>query len=286
VSYKVFTDLARGPRTGVYLRPVTFYFREHVDEVPHQRDKLAELTRTVQGLRHDAALIVENGVSLGLGLRDAYMHLAPMIDTDVYLSWLLEEVRRAGCRIVEGKVPGPLVGLEEELAREHNAGAVVNCTGLGARDLGDELVFPVRGALVRIRNDGKAMPRLLQAHCVANEGPGSDRGFVFIVPRGEETVVLGGIAEAGEWGLDIGLHNYDPVREMYRRCLEFLPVLAFAEVDGAEPVRVGLRPFRQGGVRLERQPGTRVVHNYGHGGSGITLSWGCASEVVALIESL
>ena len=46
--------------------------------------------------------------------------------------------------------------------------------------------------------------------------------------------------------------------------------------------RVGLRPFRKSGVRLEREKlrdGRIVIHNYGHGGSGFTLSWGCAREV-------
>jgi len=49
--------------------------------------------------------------------------------------------------------------------------------------------------------------------------------------------------------------------------------------------RVGLRPFRRSGVRLERDQlpdGRIVIHNYGHGGSGFTLSWGCAREVVDL----
>ncbi|PYI70871.1 MAG: amino acid oxidase, partial [Verrucomicrobia bacterium] len=47
--------------------------------------------------------------------------------------------------------------------------------------------------------------------------------------------------------------------------------------------RVGLRPFRKSGVRLEREKlrdGRIVIHNYGHGGSGFTLSWGCAREVL------
>ncbi|HMC79917.1 MAG TPA: FAD-dependent oxidoreductase, partial [Acidimicrobiia bacterium] len=50
------------------------------------------------------------------------------------------------------------------------------------------------------------------------------------------------------------------------------------------PLRVGLRPFRRDSVRLEREPGARVIHNYGHGGSGVTLSWGCAEEVSALVK--
>jgi len=49
--------------------------------------------------------------------------------------------------------------------------------------------------------------------------------------------------------------------------------------------RVGLRPFRRSGVRLERDQsrhGRTVIHNYGHGGAGFTLSWGCAREVLEL----
>lgn len=285
-SYEVFTDLARDPRTGVYLRPVNFYFHRPIHEQPRQLKKMEELASRVRGFRHDAGLLSQNGVNPRLDLRDAYSHLAPMIDTDVYMPWLLEEVRRVGCRIVQSKVAGPLAEQEERLRRTFEADIVVNCTGLGARALGDASVFPVRGALVRVRNDGRAMPKLMQAHCVSNDGSGADHGFLFVVPRGEEMAVLGGFAESDEWDLKIDLHNYDPVREMYRRCVEFLPALAAAEVDAAEPVRVGLRPFRQGGVRLERQAGTRLIHNYGHGGSGVTLSWGCAFEAADLVESL
>jgi D-amino-acid oxidase len=49
--------------------------------------------------------------------------------------------------------------------------------------------------------------------------------------------------------------------------------------------RVGLRPFRRSGVRLARdrlRDGRIVIHNYGHGGAGFTLSWGCAREVFDL----
>lgn len=99
-------------------------------------------------------------------------------------------------------------------------------------------------------------------------------------------LVLGGLAEPGEWNLDIGLDNYEPVRDMLARCVEFMPALKTAEIDAAEPVRVGLRPVRNQNVRLELEAGTRLVHNYGHGGSGVTFSWGCALEAVELILSL
>jgi D-amino-acid oxidase len=128
------------------------------------------------------------------------------------------------------------------------------------------------------------MPRITQAHCIANAEASQARDFLFIVPRGDDMLVLGGIAEPDEWSLDLGLDNHEPLRVMFRRCLDFLPVLQRATIDAAEPVRVGLRPFRRADIRLEREPDCRIVHNYGHGGSGVTLSWGCAREVVELVE--
>jgi D-amino-acid oxidase len=49
--------------------------------------------------------------------------------------------------------------------------------------------------------------------------------------------------------------------------------------------RVGLRPFRRSGVRVERarlRDGRLLIHDYGHGGSGFTISWGCAEAVAAI----
>jgi len=51
----------------------------------------------------------------------------------------------------------------------------------------------------------------------------------------------------------------------------------------------GIRPYRRGGFRLESEElldGRHLVHNYGHGGAGVTLSWGCAEEVHALVRPL
>jgi D-amino-acid oxidase len=284
-SYHVFTELSGDSATGVFLRPVNFYFKHRIQEDERQRAKMEELKGKVMQFKYDAGLIAENKVNVKFGVRDAYTYLAPMIDTDVYLRWLLREVRRAGCRIHEAKITGPLREQEQTLARQYGAEAIVNCTGLGAKELADASVYPVRGALLRVRNDGRTMPRVTQAHCISQNGSG-ERGFLFILPRGNDMLVLGGLAEPDEWGLDIDLHNYEPIREMYRRCVDFLPALGNAEIDAAEPIRVGLRPFRRQHVRLEREAGTRIIHNYGHGGSGVTLSWGCALEVAERVNEV
>ena len=146
---------------------------------------MEELSEFVGRFRHDPALIRENGVNPELGLRDAYTHLAPMVDTDVYMRWLLGEVRKAGCRIVELKISEPLSAQAESLARQFEVDAIVNCAGLGGRGTLRRLDVSPSGALIRIRNDGIAMPRVTEAHCISLDESDSERGFVFIVPRGD-----------------------------------------------------------------------------------------------------
>jgi D-amino-acid oxidase len=284
-SYRIFEDLASDSATGAFIRPVTFYFRRRIDSDPVLRDKMNAVAAVARGFRHDSRLIVERGVNPNLGLVDAYTHLAPMIDTDAYLAWLMDAVRAAGCRLVERKIAAPLKDREAGLLHEFGATAIVNCTGLGARELGDPTVYPLRGAVLRVRNDGRTVPRIEEAHCISHDGTSCDPGFVFIVPRGRDRLVLGGFAEPHEAGLDIGWENYEPIRAIHRRCVEFLPALRDLEIDAVEPVRVGLRPARVDSVRLEWEAGTRIVHNYGHGGSGVTFSWGCAAEAADLVEA-
>jgi D-amino-acid oxidase len=49
---------------------------------------------------------------------------------------------------------------------------------------------------------------------------------------------------------------------------------------------VGLRPYRPSGflVRAESLDGRLLVHNYGHGGGGVTLSWGTAALAADLVR--
>ena len=285
-SYETFFELAQRDDTGVFVRPAVFYFRHPVEDDPKDFRKMSELQDRVRGFVHDSALIEANGVSAESGVVDAYSHLAPMVDTDVYMRWLLDQVRESGCDVVCRKVEGSLADCEHQLLAELDADLLVNCSGLGAKDLAGDEMHPLRGALVRVHNDGHAMPRITEAHCVSHDPASGSQGMVFILPRGDDMLVLGGLVEADEWDVDIDLENYGPIRDMLRRCEEFLPALRHAELDVHEPVRVGLRPFRRQNVRVEHEAGTRIVHNYGHGGSGVTFSWGCAAEVVALAAQL
>jgi D-amino-acid oxidase len=281
-SYRAFRDLARHPATGVHVRLATFYFRTPVESDPDEWAKMTELREHVKGFRHDEMLIKENGVATDAGVVDAYSHLAPMIDTDRYLNWLMIEVRAAGCVVLATRIAGRLVECEADLLRRFSCSAIVNCSGLGSIDLTGDDMQPLRGALIHARNRGLVDG----AHCKSFDDNIDGQNMIFIVPRGKDRLVLGGLVEPGEWSCDLTLENYPPIADMLRRCQEFLPVLHNVELVLGNPVRVGLRPYRHRNVRLERQPGTGIVHNTGHGGSGFTFSWGCAQEAVDLLDAI
>jgi D-amino-acid oxidase len=99
--------------------------------------------------------------------------------------------------------------------------------------------------------------------------------YVYMFPHGD-TVLLGGTAEEGEWDQNPQTHIAERI---VANCSRLDPRLRGATIVGH---RAGLRPWRPS-VRLESEPlGDGVLwHNYGHGGAGISLSWGCAAEVAA-----
>ena len=93
--------------------------------------------------------------------------------------------------------------------------------------------------------------------------------------RASDDVVLGGTARGGRRGPHAPTRR--PPTAIRARCAALVPALRDAPVVD---VAVGLRPARPA-VRLEAEG--RVVHCYGHGGAGVTLAWGCAGEVAALL---
>jgi len=142
---------------------------------------------------------------------------------------------------------------------------------LGAKDIvGDNDVYPIRGQIVRVKATS------LKRSLVDETG---HLALTYIVPRSQDCI-LGGTAEEHNWNRAV-----DPLtaQEILRKCRQLDPTLANVEV--LDHV-VGLRPGRKE-VRLEVEHVSSrcaVIHNYGHGGAGFTLSWGCAAEVVELAE--
>ncbi|CAL8467744.1 g7282 [Coccomyxa elongata] len=181
----------------------------------------------------------------------------------IYLPWLLYKVLRSGVTLQHSSI--------KALSELSGYSLVVNCTGIGAARLfGDTEMYPVRGHVIRVR-----APWIKSNYFVDESN--------YIIPQ-SDTVVLGGTAQRGDTDLQ---PREEDRQHIWQGCLRMMPSLAQAK---PEREWVGLRPGRKS-VRLEyeeieTEAGKllRVVHNYGHGGGGVTLSWGCAREVVALVQ--
>ncbi|NRF16284.1 MULTISPECIES: FAD-dependent oxidoreductase [Vibrio] len=266
---------------GVFLRPMNVYFRCPVHEHHQNAERMRDIQRHVPGFVHDPTLAKQYGVSPSFDIVDAYQHLAPMIQTDVYLHWLLSSVLANGARLRKMWLSGALSDEQEKLRQVHQAQVIVNCTGLGAQDVEEAGMYSLRGAMVRLRCRGRSSRCMQVGHCLAHDHITSEQDSVFIYPRGVRHVVLGTLVEKGPTDTTLRLDEYPPLQAMYERCMAFLPALANLPVDPVEPLQIGLRAFRPCNVRVERELGFPVVHNYGHGGIGFSLSWGCAEEAAA-----
>jgi D-amino-acid oxidase len=203
--------------------------------------------------------------SLPDGFVSGYRYRAPIIDMVPYLRALSDRVAAAGCEIRFGR---RLTSLQEAFA---DADVVVNCSGFGARDLvPDPEVTPIRGQLVAVRSPG--LKEFIAEH---TDVPGE---MTYLLPHGE-LLLLGGSAQTGETDLR---PSADIAAAIVERCSRIYPAIADSEILGH---RVGIRPARPE-VRVERVDlggGRHIVHNYGHGGSGVSLSWGCADDVTAWV---
>ena len=104
--------------------------------------------------------------------------------------------------------------------------------------------------------------------------------LIYTIPRRDVTV-LGGTAQRGDWHEEI---RKEDTLEILQKCSALWPELDRSKIIGEA---VGLRPSRNE-VRLEveRSEDSVIIHNYGHGGAGVTLSWGCADEVTSLAQGL
>jgi len=198
------------------------------------------------------------------GYRYGIHYTAPLVDMPRYLAYLQRRLRNAG-----GTVELQHVHSIDDVAPDWPI--VVNCAGLGARTLvPDPELHPIRGQHVIVTNPG--MTEFLEADT------GDSPDLIAIYPHTDH-VVLGGTAEPGQWNRE---PDPDTAQTILARCIAVEPRLA-----DARPIdhRVGIRPTRPE-IRVsvaQRPDGTVIAHNYGHGGAGVSVSWGCATEITELI---
>uniref|UniRef100_A0A3P8T728 D-aspartate oxidase n=1 Tax=Amphiprion percula TaxID=161767 RepID=A0A3P8T728_AMPPE len=185
-------------------------------------------------------------------------------ECSTYLPWLEKRFRKAGGRVEQRKVNSL-----HELS--NNFDIIVNCTGVGSRTLvGDNQVHPIRGQVLKME-----APWL--KHFIRDGD-----GMSYIYP-GIHSVTVGGTRQVGDSRLQADEGDSKSILE---RCSKLEPSLRRAKVLH-EPV--GLRPGRRS-PRVEKElvelKGRQVpvVHNYGHGGWGVSFAWGTALDALGLVR--
>lgn len=199
------------------------------------------------------------------GYIDGYKISSIVIDTSVYMDYLVNTFKKLGGILIQKEI----TDINEALKQSK---IVINCTGLGSMKLfNDKTLYPVRGQMMKIKNNG------------FNEVIADEEGInslALVVPRTND-IMLGGTAQKDNWDLDV---DPEDTKEILRKVALITPHLGNIEMISES---VGLRPVRDEiRVEAEKFGGKTIVHNYGHGGSGFTLSWGCAQDVVDIVEKL
>lgn len=252
-TFEVFAGQAGDRVPGVTMRPTRMLLRAEVDVPPWW-------SPAVPDLRY-CPVVVPSGPVVA-----EWRCTVPAVEMRPYLDWLVDRLVAGGAVLRQRRL-----ATLAQAARF--APVVVNASGLAAGVLADDpAVHPVRGQVVVVANPGVTTSVRDEAH---PDGP------TYVHPRAHD-VVLGGTFEP-----DADAAPPDPAtsRAIHQRCVALVPQLSGAPVRGEY---VGLRPARHGGARVDVDPDpppgvTRLVHCYGHGGAGMTLSWGCADQVAALV---
>lgn len=247
-SYEKYVALSADPATGISMQQLIKVVNENTEEASMRwLDYMPE-----------ASCRLMDKKELKAGFRLGYEVKVPLIESHIFLPWLMNYLKRNGVEFIAQEVKD-----FSELSDQYQW--LINCTGLGARDLcRDESLYPVRGqvAIIAAQHD---MPIILD-----NELP------FYIVPR-QDMTIIGGTYEEEVWDI-----RPEPaiINGLYKRAVSLFPHLEQSPLIGSWS---GLRPYR-GKIRIEKETDRNIIHNYGHGGSGFTLAWGCAEEVLNLIS--
>jgi D-amino-acid oxidase len=248
-TFDLLADLSRVPGTGVSMIELRQFSRNKEIQIPDWA-----IPRGASPVATGLWPVFKSGFSLNV----------PLMDTTIYLDYLAARFLKAGGGINVN------VCLEKLEDIDRKFDLVINCAGIGARDLVQDVnLEPHRGQVAIV-------PRIENLYCaiVCDDTP-----LMYAIPRTNDCVFGG----TNDLNSDLAA---DPVTtdQIVAECSRVLRI----DKPNVLAERVGLRPFRKSGVRLERdqlRDGRTAIHNYGHGGAGFTLSWGCAEDVLQFAEA-
>ena len=195
----------------------------------------------------------------------SYTIKMPFIDTSIYMPYLMKQFKQLGGKIIKQEI----ISLKSFATKK--MGIIVNCTGMGASKLSnDPCLFPISGQIIRVEK-----PVGLIDASFLHIG---EKEVILIAPRTNDCII-GATANENDPCIK---PNLETAKKMLANAIKIYPHLATAKVIEH---KVGLRPGRNK-VRLEYEDmgdACLLIHNYGHGGAGITLAPGCAQEVLQIV---
>jgi D-amino-acid oxidase len=258
-TYEALIDLNRDSRSGVSMIEVRQFSRTGNIQIPEWAVPLgaSQLSTVATGLWP----VRDRTQRGGYGFTSGFSLRVPLMDTTIYLDYLADRFLAAGGSITANAHFQKLEDVDEQF------GLVINCAGIGARELVRDVdVEPHRGQVAIV-------PKMEELSCaiVCDDAP-----LMYAIPRTKDCLFGGTNDVSSDLTADPATTN-----QIVAECSRVLNI----DTPSVLAERVGLRPFRKSGVRLERNrlsDGRTVIHDYGHGGSGFTLSWGCASGVLEL----
>ncbi|MEP7319988.1 MAG: FAD-dependent oxidoreductase [Panacibacter sp.] len=247
-TYDYYKAFAQQPETGISMKQLIKVLQNDVEEEePIWIDFMPEGSYRIMATNE-----------LQQGFAKGYDITVPLIETQIFLPFLQEQLLQSGIRFIDQEI-----GNFEELTTDFDM--VINCSALGSRKLcNDSGIIPVRGQ-VGLLAPTEGIPIYLD-----NEKP------LYVVPR-KDAIIVGGTYEEG---VETETTEPETIARLLSNAYEVFPQLKQQEVIGSW---AGLRPYRAD-VRVEKEPGKNIIHNYGHGGSGFTLAFGCATTVMDLVQ--
>ena len=261
-TFEMLADLAGVPASGVAMIELRQFSRTGEIQIPDWAIPLGARPLPSSVISSEPGSEVEKSLTVRFGeFTSGFSLRVPLMDTTIYLDYL------AGRFVEVGGQINTNIRFENLEEVDPKFDLVINCAGIGARELVQDFdLEPHRGQVAIVSKIDN-----LSCAIVCDDPP-----LMYAIPRGNDCVF------GGTNNLSDNLAT-DPATT-HRIVAECSRVL---HIDKPRVLaeRVGLRPYRRSGVRLEREKlrdGRTVIHNYGHGGSGFTLSWGCAREVVDL----
>ena len=259
-TYNTLVDLCDDPHSGVSMIELRQFSRTGGLDIPDWAIPLGAFVLP------RSSFVIPSGVEGSLTLNSSafktgFAMNVPLMDTTIYLPYLAARLIAAGGMLTTGSHFEKL----EDVDRDSDL--IINCAGIGARELAHDIdVEPHRGQIAIV-------PKIDNLSCaiVCDDAP-----LMYAIPRTNDSV-FGGTNDVSD---DLKPDS-KTTKAIVAECSRVLEI----ETPRVLREHVGLRPFRKSGVRLERaqlHDGRTVIHNYGHGGSGFTLSWGCAEEVLRI----